>query len=111
MECNNNWFPVVYTPAEFFVSPEQAIINLIGEEYTLPTMTGTVTGTVTDADLVGASVKTLIRQYPEQVSSNTSNRLELRIAYKIHLPAIWTIFYSDVMDNKILGSEPTIISK
>lgn len=111
VECNNNWFPNVYIPAEFFVSPEQAITDLIGEDYSLPTMTGSITGKVVESDLVGATTKTLIRQYPQAVSINTSDRVELRIAYKIHLPAIFTIFYSDVMDGKILGSESTIISK
>jgi hypothetical protein len=111
VECNNNWFPSVYTPAEFFISPEEAITNLIGKEYSLPTMTGSVDGNVVESDLVGATVRTLIRQYPQTVSASTSDMVELRIAYKIHLPAIFTIFYSDVMDGKILGSEPTIISK
>jgi hypothetical protein len=111
VECNNNWFPNVYIPKEFFVSRDQAITDLIGEEYSLPTMSGSITGKVVESDLVGATTKTIIRQYPQSVSSTTSNMVELRIAYKIYLPAIFTIFYSDVMDSKILGSESTIISK
>jgi hypothetical protein len=111
VECNNNWFPTVYTPAASFISPDQAITDLVGKEYSLPTMSGSVTGKVVESDLVGATAKTIIRQYPETVSASTSDRVELRTAYKIHLPAIFTIFYSDVMDGKILASESTIISK
>jgi len=111
VECNNNWFPVVYTPAEFLITPEKAITDLIGKDYSLPTMSGSITGKVVESDLVGATTRTVIRQYPEAVSVNTSDRVELRIAYRIYLPAIYSIFYSDVMDGKILGTESTIISK
>jgi hypothetical protein len=111
VECINNWFPEVYTPSEYFISADQAISNLKGKEYTLPTMSGSVTGTVTESDLAGATVRTMMMQYPHPTSTSTSNTLELRIAYKIHLPAIWTIFYTDVMDGKVLGSAATIISK
>jgi len=111
VECNNNWFPNVYIPKEFFITPDQAITDLIGEEYSLPTMSGSITGKVVESDLVGATTKTIIMQYPQTVSSTTYNMVELRIAYRINLPAIFTIFYSDVMDGKILGSESTIISK
>ena len=111
VECNNNWFPEVYTPAEFFITPEQAISNLKGAEYSLPTMSGSVTGKVTETDLTGATTSTLILQYPDPSGNLTSDRIELRIAYKIYLPAIWTIFYVDVMEDKVLSSNSTIFSK
>jgi hypothetical protein len=111
VECVNNWFSDVYVPSTFFITPEKAIDGLVGEEYSLPTMSGSVTGNVVQSDLEGATLETLIIQYPNQASINTTQKLELRIVYKIFLPNTWTIFYVDVMYGTVLDTDATIVSK
>jgi hypothetical protein len=112
VECFNNWFPKVYIPLRFLISPKMAVSNLAGQEYYIPTMTGGNTGKVTLSDLTGAIIsKEIIQYYGTFPAKDSSGNLELRIVYKIFLPAIYTIFYVDVMEGKTLGSEPTIYTK
>lgn len=110
--CINNWFPKVYIPAKFLISPDNAVSNLVGQDYSLPTLTGETSGRVTEGALAGATISKEIIQYLGPYADiNSSSNLELRIVYKIFLPSAYTIFNVDVMTGKTLGSEATIFSK
>jgi hypothetical protein len=112
VECHNNWFPDVYIPLRFLISPDEAVSNLVGQDYSLPTLAGETSGKVTEAALAGATISKEIIQYlGPYADRNSSSNLELRIVYKIFLPSAYTIFYVDVMTGKTLGSEATIFSK
>lgn len=107
-----NWYPEIYIPDKFNITPEKALQSLVGKECGIWGWGGYNSNKVKQSDLNNAQVDKVI--YPVSDGSadhpETNTKTELRVAYKIYLPDAFYIFYIDVMDGRLISSEPTIIS-
>lgn len=107
-----NWYPEIYIPDTFNILPEKAMQSLVGKECGIWGWGGYMSNKVKQSDLNNARVDKVI--YPVSDGSTdhpeTNTKTELRVAYKIYLPDAYYIFYIDVMDGRLISSEPTIIS-
>ncbi len=104
--CVGNWFPNIYIPLEFNVNPEKTKSILLFKTVTHYTFGGDTYEVIISSENISESIYKL-----EVIPIYLENKIELRIAWKIYLPApVNYEIYIDVMTGEILREVPTIIS-
>ena len=99
--CVGNWYPEVYIPATFNFNPDNAKSLLVNKVITQYSMSGEYEETITQESLDESSVRLVI------IPITTDDKIELRVSWQVHIPALSHKIYVDVMNGKILVEEPT----
>lgn len=103
--CVGNQYPNIYFPEIMNFDQETAKNSLVGKKVTHTTLAGvryTVEIEKTDLDKCEIAMVVCPIKKPD--------RIELRVAWRIYIPSVDYILSIDVMDGRIIRSEPTIIS-
>lgn len=101
--CLHNWYPEVYIPNKYNYDEAKAKSILIGQQITYGSWGGAGTSkTITENDLSACSFNLKI------MPIDFSDKVELRVCWKINAPNLYYIFYVDVMTGEILGKVSTI---
>ncbi|HLP75128.1 MAG TPA: hypothetical protein VK155_19655 [Bacteroidales bacterium] len=101
--CLGNWYPEVCVPDSFNFDQSKAKSTLIGQEVTYGSWSGVGTSkTITENDLNECDFTTLIKPV------EYSDKIELRVCWKIYASRINYIFYVDVMTGELISKGSTI---
>jgi len=101
--CLHNWYPDVYIPNNFNYDHAKAKSILIGQQITYGSWSGVGTSkTITENDLSGCSFNLKI------MPIDFSDKIELRVCWKINALNLFYIFYIDVMTGEIISKGSTI---
>ena len=105
VSCYGNRYPNVYVPKKFNFDMERAKSQLLEKEIFHWGWSGQYSGGIVTAEhLQQCTAKLII------VPITTDEKIELRVAWQIHLEAKYYIFEIDVMTGEIIRETPTIIS-
>lgn len=103
--CLHNWYPEVYIPSKYNYDEAKAKSILIGQQITYGSWGGAGTSKkIAENDLNACSFNLKI------MPINFSDKVELRVCWKINAPNLNYNFYVDVMTGEILGKSPTIFN-
>lgn len=101
--CLHNWYPEVYIPNNYNYDQAKAKSTLIGQQITYGSWGGPGTSkTITENDLSKCSFDLKI------MPIDFTDKVELRVCWRISAPNLNYIFYVDVMTGEILGKSSTI---
>ena len=103
-DCYGNFFPNVYVPKKFIFNNEKAKSQLLGKKITYYTWSGESSVIIKEKDLKGECPTSLII-----VPLITDEKIELRVAWQIHLEELHFIIAVDVMTGEIVQKNLTII--
>jgi hypothetical protein len=103
--CLGNWYPDVYIPNIYNYDQAKAKSILIGQQITYGSWSGAGTSkTITENDLSECSFIHKI------IPIDFSDKIELRVCWKINAPKLFYIFYVDVMTGEIISKGSTIVN-
>lgn len=103
--CLHNWYPDVYIPNNFNYDQAKSKSILIGQQITYGSWSGTgPSKTIAENDLSECSFNLKI------MPIDFSDKIELRVCWKINAPNLFYIFYVDVMTGEIISKGSTIFN-
>jgi len=105
VNCEGNWFPNIYIPNQFNFTESEAKKNIISKQVSHYGWTGEYFQTISKSSLEDCTTDLKI------VSVYSADKIELRVAWMIYIPAVSSNVYVDVMTGKIIRQESTIIAK
>ncbi len=101
--CLHNWYPYVCVPDSFNFDQSKAKSTLVGQEITYGGWGGGGSSkTIKEEDLKDCSMITKI------IPVDSSDKIELRVCWKIAPPRLYYIFYVDVMTGELISKGSTI---
>lgn len=102
--CLGNWYPAVCVPDSFNFDQSKAKFTLIGQEVQYGSWGGVGSSkTIKEEDLKDFSMITVI------MPVEYSNKIELRVCWKISAPKLYYFFYVDVMTGELISKGSTIL--
>lgn len=105
VNCEGNWFPNIYIPDKFNFSESKAKTNIIGKQVTHYGMGGEeYFQTISRSALENSTTDLKI------VPIKSADKIELRVAWMIYIPAVSCEVYVDVMTGQIIKQASTLIS-
>jgi hypothetical protein len=102
--CLGNWYPEVCVPDSFNFDQSRAKSTLIGQEIQYGSWGGVGSSkTIKEEDLKDCSMIIVI------MPLDSSNKIELRVCWKIFAPRLNYFFYVDAMTGELISKGSTIV--